>query len=482
MAQEIELKLELTRDAANAIAVSDVLANAPKISQQCSIYFDTPESRLAKAGLSLRIRESGGKRVQTIKSDRGNAAGLFTRTERERTVQDDTPVLDDATLISPVLQDCADLIAPVFEVQIERRTWTLNEHDAEIELVLDRGEVIAGERRSPICELELELKHGPPTALFAIARRLAAVAPVRIGVLTKAERGYRLAGPVMKAVTAAPILISNEMSSAQAFQHIVQSCLRHFRLNEPLICGDDRAAALHQARVALRRLGSAFAVFKADIDHRGAGLADEVRWLASELGDARNLDVLIERTKPGSLQDQLAAARNRAYDRVAVILALPRARLLFLDLTEWVTTGGGLSATGNGAANDRPLQECAEAALTRFRRKVSRRKHLANATDETRHEIRKTAKKLRYTAEFFAALFKTPRQSRRYKRFLAALETLQDRLGALNDLATAKSMLETLCLAGNRHAAKVSGKGRRKRLLRLAAVAHKDWVGTKQFW
>ena len=59
--------------------------------------------------------------------------------------------------------------------------------------MLDCGEVVAGERRSPVCEIELELKSGDPAALFAFARRIDAVVPIRLGVLSKAERGYGLA-------------------------------------------------------------------------------------------------------------------------------------------------------------------------------------------------------------------------------------------------------------------------------------------------
>src|SRR3546814_3659088 len=75
-----------------------------------------------------------------------------------RPVSNDTPVLDDTTPIRTVLGDAADAITPVFEVRIERRTWIISEGGATIELVLDSGEVVAGERTSPICEIELELK------------------------------------------------------------------------------------------------------------------------------------------------------------------------------------------------------------------------------------------------------------------------------------------------------------------------------------
>src|SRR3546814_19223481 len=78
--------------------------------------------------------------LQTIKADGASAAGLFVRSEWERPVSNDTPVLDDTTPIRAVLGDAADAITPVFEVRIERRTWIISEGGATIELVLDRSE------------------------------------------------------------------------------------------------------------------------------------------------------------------------------------------------------------------------------------------------------------------------------------------------------------------------------------------------------
>lgn len=65
VADVVELKLDLTRDAADVLEASALWSGDPKISEQRSIYFDTPDHRLSKAGLSRRIRRSGRKRIQT---------------------------------------------------------------------------------------------------------------------------------------------------------------------------------------------------------------------------------------------------------------------------------------------------------------------------------------------------------------------------------------------------------------------------------
>ena len=98
--------------------------------------------------------------------------------------------------------------------------------------MLDRGKIVAGERETPICEVELEQKSGPLSELFALARKIDAIVPVRLGVLSKGQRGYRLLAPAVVAAKAERIALDPDMNAAEAFQQIGQACLRHFRLNE----------------------------------------------------------------------------------------------------------------------------------------------------------------------------------------------------------------------------------------------------------
>ena len=481
---EIELKLEVSPEAAHALESGGLLPGQSGMVNQRSIYFDTPAEILAKTGLSLRIRLSDGKRIQTVKTAGANGAGLFARTEWESAVADDKPILDDTTPVRALIGDAVDDVAPLFEVQVTRRTWQVREGASLIELAVDRGEVVAGDRRAPLCEVELELKDGDPDALFAFARRIDAVAPVRLGVLSKAERGYRLTRAVRPAVKADPVILGTNMTTAQAFQHIVQTCMRHFRLNETLLLHGRDAPPLHQSRVALRRLRSAFTIFKPIVGGGDAAkLREELRWLSSELGDARNLDVMLEHQLSEALRAHLKRAREAAYDRVADILASSRARRLMLDLAEWTVQGDWLTLPETQADRDRPVSGFAVTALDRFRRKVKKDgRDLENADDEARHQVRKDAKKLRYASEFFEALFQRKQEKRRYKRFTAALEEVQDRLGRLNDLATVPATLEKVGIAGDPDAAALLGHDDRDALVEASAEALEELVDAKRFW
>lgn len=484
MADEVELKLELRPQDVDAFLSARWLGGASKIARQRSIYFDTPDQRLAQGGLSLRIRRSGRRRIQTIKANGAGAAGLFARAEWERQVLDDTPILDDATPLRPRLGEAIAELGPVFEVRVERHSWEITHGGATIELVLDRGAVVAGDRRIPVCEIELELKQGPVAALFALARKLDSVVPLRLGVLSKAERGYALIGPMATVFRAERLQLAPAMAAPQAFQHIVQACLRQYRLNEALLLKAHAPEPLHQARVALRRLRSAFSIFRSLVDDEtSARLRSELRWLAAELGEARNLDVLLGRSQPGVVHEGLEAARQTTYRRIDEILASPRVRALMLDLVEWAAAGPWLTAAAGAGSPVQPAAAFAAVALDRLRRKVKKRgRHLAAADDETRHAVRKDAKKLRYAAEFFATLFDRKREQRRHRRFVAALERLQDDLGALNDLSTAPEVLTRLGLIDLPGAAALLASGSRPALLDSAEAAHEALVDAKRFW
>lgn len=480
------MKLQVTQAAADAIRTSTILSDEPECRTLRAVYHDTPDRALADAGFSLRIRTSDGARIQTVKAGGAASAGLFVRSEWEMAVDEDTPVLDHTTPIKAKLGTLADDIAPLFDVTVERCTWNVQEGDSTIELVLDQGEIHGEDgRKEAICEIELELKDGSPADLFRLAHKLDAIAPARIGVLSKSERGYRLDKPAKAAFKAEPVTLDPTMDVATAFQHVAQMCVRQFRLNEQILLERRSSKALHQARVALRRLRSAFSIFAAAVegDTKAATLRDDLRALAAILGEARNLDVLLERADAGALHDRLQSARDDAYTAVETALAAPKTRTLMLDLMEWLVDGPWLAEPQTEPQRSEHAEAFAQTALDRYRRKVKKGgRQLAKADDETRHDLRKNAKKLRYASDFFAALFDDKKSRRRYKRFITALEELQDQLGLLNDLATAPGEISKLGFGDDPQAQMLLGRETKKPLIAAAVEAHDALIDTKRFW
>ncbi|QOT72040.1 MULTISPECIES: CYTH and CHAD domain-containing protein [Sphingobium] len=481
MKREVELKLELAPDAADAFGRLDWLPADSDVATLRSIYFDTAQRDLAGRGISLRIRRSNGQRVQTVKADGEGGAGLFARAEWEMPVADDAPVLDARTPIAELLGQGVHGIQPVFHAEVERRRWIVRQDNALIELVLDRGHVSAGDRQAAICEVELELKSGSPGALFLLARRIDAEMPVRPGVLTKAERGYRLRDRLAAFVKAEPVALDPSMRAEEALSRIAGSCLRHYRLNEALLLDHYDSRALHQARVAIRRLRSALSLFRpmlapADVER----FQGELKWLAAMLGEARNLDVLAERVETEELRERWDAVRGEVHGRVQEWLRSARVRMLLIDLVEWLTLGAGHGGGKVQAMRDEPAADFAARRLRRLRRRIAKEgRGLAGLSDEARHEVRKDAKKLRYASEFFAGLFEGGKARRRRGKFIAALEQVQSELGALNDLVAAPGLLAHYGLGGEE--ARLRPKRKRK-LLGAAARAHEDLLEAPRFW
>lgn len=477
MNEEIELKLDLSPGAADAFPHMALLPEQSESTNLHATYFDTPGRLLNKLGYTLRVRKAGKKRVQTVKADNASqGSGLFARAEWEMPVASDRPVIDSRTPLAAILGDAAELLKPAFEVEVERRTWIVKDGASEIELVLDRGWVRAGERQAPICEAELEIKSGDVLELFSVARGIEAAVPARLGVVAKSERGYGLLTSAPSCFKAEPVRLKAGVGALEAFATIVRACVRQYRLNEDLLLDQYDPKALHQARVAVRRLRSALTLFKAKlVDQDVARLQADLRWLARLLGEARDLDVLIERIEPGELFEQISKARTGVHARVIETLQSSRARTLMIDIVEWLTLRAD---SGN---EDEEAEAFAADRLRHFHRWVVKHAdRLAKLDDDRRHEVRKKAKKLRYATEFFGSLFDGKKQQRRYGRYIEALEDLQNKLGALNDLASTDAILAQHGLPID---SELFGKSRsKKKLLAAAEEAYEALADTKRFW
>ncbi len=121
-----------------------------------------------------------------------------------------------------------------------------------------------------------------------------------------------------------------------------------------------------------------------------------------------------------------------------------------------------------------------------------RGRHLAALDPEARHRVRIAAKKLRYGAEFFAALY-TGKDSgkkavKRHKVFVEALADLQDHLGDLNDIATAHTLAAEFAKGAPEGAVFAAGlatadtEARAERLLAEADKAHRALIDVRPFW
>lgn len=490
-----QIRAELTKRAGGARAHQSILT---------SLYFDTPQLSLRQAGAALRVRRVGRHWVQTLKGGGAVQGGMHVRAEQEWPVTHPAPDLSklDPAVLGLDWPDIGPRLVPVFNTVFQRRVWLIAYQGSEIEAALDRGWVHADEHKEAILELELELKAGQPAALYALGLSLASSVALAPDPVSKAERGYRLfqesALAPAKAVSPA---LQKKRTVEQAFVAIAWNCLDQLQRNQRGVAEKTDPEFIHQARVALRRLRSALALFATAVPRASWNAwSEELRWLANELGVARDWDVL----EDGLLASLLAhlqghapleylprrvkAERRKAHRKTQAAVVSQRYGLLTLSIARWLEAKEWRTQTNAKqlARLDRAIQPWAEKMLTRLHQQLHRRaRRLTRLSDKKRHRLRVTAKKLRYAAEFFVTLY----SSKASRRYLGALAALQEALGTLNDNATALQRATQFCKTARDRRCRVEvdmlstwTASRSKQQLRQLAKVWKDYRRQSPFW
>lgn len=505
MRRELELKLELSKSDVERLSgelPEDELGIGPPTRKELrSIYFDTPEHDLHAAGISLWLRRQNGGWLQTVKTDEHVDGGISKPIELEATVDRDEPDLGKIAdkKIKRAVQKVATgkTLKPVFETVVQRTTRSIKAQGSDIELVVDEGEVRAGDEAREVREAELELKAGDVEGLLFAAEKLLAGHELKLSTRSKAERGYRLAlgkrGTSAEPEKARPVRIRCKDTCANAFAAILPSTARQILVNREVVLQTDDPNGAHQLRIGLRRLRSALHALRPIAD-RGSLRTFEgcARDMGRCIGTLRDADALISgihapaeaaaSDKAGfeELREVLARERQRRRDEVRTALRGHAWTKLQLYLTLWPRT------LEDNPQLERPVMGHARKALRKAWKKAAKLGgNLEKLDAEHRHEMRKALKKLRYQAEFFAPLFATDGP----ERFIERLKKLQDVFGYINDVRMAPKLVELRKQSGaGEEAARAAGyaegyhETEAVHVWRHAGGAWLDLKRAKHFW
>jgi inorganic triphosphatase YgiF len=436
MTPEVEIKFACETATLEALAAR--VFTAPARDQRLvAVYYDTPDGRLAANRASLRLRtDETGRTVQTFKTGEG-----LGRREAEHETAPGRLALTGEDIRATLSPEGLAQLAPRFTVQVRRRTCVIEAGDSRIELALDQGEIQAAGARSPVCEAELELLSGNPRDLFTLALALTAELPLTLSLRSKSDRGNRLAA------AGAPVphaSLQAGLSCEEALRQALVVALGEAAARVLQTAGDPSVEAVHQLRVALRRLRSLLSVFRRRwAPGDPAVLRTGLRDLSRACGEIRELDVLLGRADPaGALAPVLIAARRRTAEALGETLSGVRARttllegLIFAEAGDWRTRPGAGSGAASGLSGD-------------LRRRWRRIRRLGDAFSdlgpEERHDLRLRIKALRYALD----VLDLPEWRPLAEALSPRLRAAQEALGALNDADAAKGHLERLGLSGD---------------------------------
>ncbi len=272
MDTEIELKLLVdpaTQDLTPILTQLEVKVIAQQQSQLGNIYFDTPDNQLRALDMGLRVRSHNQQHTQTIKTAGRVVGGLHQRPEYNVPVDQVRPqlALFDADIWPQGvnLDALQERLIPQFSTHFARRTWTIEFADGSlVEMAFDAGEVKAGTLQQPISEVELELLKGQPQHLFVLANTLAGQIPCRLGSLSKAARGYRLAagleGFTLRELEA--IAVQPTDSVERAFERSIKHALDHIQYHEEVMASAPTLPALRQWHLGHQLLAAVFELYQ----------------------------------------------------------------------------------------------------------------------------------------------------------------------------------------------------------------------------
>ncbi len=462
-AGEIELKLLVDADRMAHFGAAPVIAanarNKGSRKRLKSVYYDTPERALRRAGLSLRVRQSGTRFVQTVKSD--VADDPLRRGEWEASVPSLAP---DVALAMPFIPEKlrgqldAQPLEAVFTADIHRHTRIVDLPSGTVEVAFDRGDLTAGGRSMPASEIELELKSGGASAIYEIALRLAEHGTVRPSIRSKSARGFDLAADQPPSARRPRKLgLDPSVALDEAFAAILRSCFLHLLQSLPAAEDGRNPEGVHQLRVSLRRLRSALDLMRSvgalgNLD----ALRSEAKWLAQGLSAARDWDVFQLDTLPAiaracpsvtgfdALARVAAQRQAEAYRGVRNALDDRRCALFLIGLGGWIETRGwrnGVAPEDLGRLAE-PAVNFAERVLSEQYAKVLKRgRRFKSLTVDELHRVRLATKRLRYLGEFLLPLYEDRKSARKFARRLAGL---QEELGVFNDMAVTASLLDGL--------------------------------------
>ncbi len=459
--REIERKYE-SRDGAGEARLPDLGGAGPVATvtdrgatELDAVYYDTADRRLAAAGITLRRRTGGSDAGWHLKLPVAPGVRDEIRAPLSTGIPRALAALARSRTRDAPLEPLVRLVSHRAVQHLHAADGTLLAEASADAVTATRlvGGASGGTDTARWTEVEVELAEGAdPGVLDALEPHLSKAGLSPSDAPSKLARALAELGLEERAAAEPP-----SSDGGRAGDHVLAYLREQAEAVAALDPGVRRGTedAVHQMRVATRRLRSAFRSYGKVLDRRVTDpLGEELKWLAAELGVDRDREVLAERLRAGldelprplirgpvRARLRIWSSRNRSDARRRVVAVLDGARYLaLLDALDALLADPPLRP-----AADRPAGPVLTRAVLRDHARLAARVEHALATepgherDVALHDARKAAKRARYAAE--AA---TPALGRTAKGFARRMKAVQSVLGDHQDSVLARTALTTI--------------------------------------
>jgi CHAD domain-containing protein len=443
-----------------------------------TVYYDTPDLRLARWGVSLRRRAGEG---WTLKLSPSTSGALLERDELTFTGNGKKPPQGALEVVRAYVRN-SELVPVARLSTVRRRVRLVDGSGARVAEVVDDEVSVRDGRRvaARFREIEVEVpdRAGADAVVGPLVSRLRGAGA---GAPDPTPKHIRALGPrAIEPPEVAPEALPDGAPAKDVIRHAFAESVANLLHHDPLVRAGRDPEAIHQARVATRKLRSNLRTFGPLLDVEWTEpLRSELGWLAFGLGAVRDREVLLERLRGRAAS--LPVSDQRSANALLHVLELEidelRHRLgqdidssRYIDLLERLVAAAHAPATLPDA--DQPGSALLPALATSpWRRLRSGVRQLPETpTDPELHRIRILAKRARYAAEAVAPVAGPDASS-----FARAAAKLQTVLGEHQDSVTAQAWLRAAKVTGRR--AFVAGE-----LIALeriaAATARAEWAKT----
>ena len=445
---EFELKFEIPQTGLQRVvtALKDGKTSRERLQAR---YFDTDDGALARNGVVVRVRKEGRRWVQTAK---GPTQGPLERLEHNvslaRQAKGEAPKVDlarhDGTPVGKAIAKALNLkldaaypeLALLYETDVQRVTRVVAVEGSLVEIALDQGRILSGNKSMPICELEIELKTGKPEHAVALARQWCAEYGLSLSSISKSMKGQRLRnaefwGPAVSATAPA---FPRDATGAQIVAAVLQSCLNQMLPNaSELAAASGDPEHVHQLRVGIRRLRTALRELEGLTDGFDPAWEPALVLVFRQLGEHRDHGHL-ER----DLQPQLVAAggpgvsfgqTGKDIPDPAAVVRTPAFQAALLGLIGFAHQSEREEVESTMPARDAVKKVLRSRLKKLLSQALKQGENFPELNETDQHGVRKRLKRLRYLSEFSAPFFKAGKVN----AFIDALKPAQDALGLYND-------------------------------------------------